>query len=1083
MTDQIAENEPDQPAAEPDQPFLVGVGASAGGLEAIIELVKALPEDANAAYVVVQHLSPQHRSLLTTLIGREAKLPVIETEDGALLEARRVYVTPPNHDVMIADGRLKLTPPSQEIAAPKPSVDRFFVSAAEAFGERAVGVVLSGTGSDGAYGVQAIRAAGGVTIAQDSESAKYDGMPMAALETGCVDLTLRPGQIGAHLGRIMTFPRDLGVLRATEPSDQPLGDLLQIMLARTRVDFREYKASTVQRRVERRMTALGIDNLDDYTRHCRTSQKEVAALLKDLLISVTRFFRDPREFEALRTAVRRMVADRKDAPLRIWVAGCATGEEAYSIAMVVADALGGPSALQKDQVQIFATDIDEDALRVARTGRYSRAAMDDVPEAYVDAYFHRHDDGVQVIRQLRDVVLISRHNVCQDPPFINIDLVCCRNLMIYFNPQLQRKVLRRLHYALRQNGLLFLGTAESAGAGPELFAQISDRARIFRRRALTAGASHRVFDDMSPRLAAARPEIGAGGDKAADDGDRALFQALARALGPDALVLSSDMRILRVFGDIGRYVSLTEGTRLSMTVAMLRQPFASEARSLSVLALRDGKRRRGGAHRIETDPGHVSEIEVLPLAGPELDEGVTLVIFHRSAINESRPAKEAAPGDGEAARRITALQHEVESTREALQQTVEELETSNEELQSLNEELQSTNEELQASNEELETANEELQSTNEELVTVNEELEVNVAEKQAATDDLNSVLENIPIPTLVIDASLQITRASRAAAELFSIKRVADRPHLSQCATPSEFPNLAEICAESLRLGTPITRDIKGGEDYHILRCAPFTDTRGRMSGVTLLAMPADGVMQTKAEIEKLFLDSPLMMVQRAADGRILRVSQAKADMLGRRPDQLVGHDYAEVGPSGLASIALEEDADFLASGEARRDGVQTSIDAEGRTRFLKVERRREFGPWSEGASVLAIELDITASHSMSLTDAEAVALLELLQKHTGAGAWVYDEQGDMTYLGGELLDMLGMKDERHNPTQEKFVAILHPEDREQVHAAVEKSRETGAPQTAHFRHSEGLGVFEVMFSHIGPTGAKRLIGVTKRVE
>jgi two-component system CheB/CheR fusion protein len=340
---------------------------------------------------------------------------------------------------------LRLVPHSEDLGKPKPSVDRFLVSLAHDRGDRSMGIILSGTGSDGAYGVQAVREAGGITIAQDDVSAKYDGMPSAAIATGCIDLVLRPSDIATHLHKILSSPRNLDQFRTDKGEVSPISGILQIVLARTRVDFREYKQSTVLRRIDRRMMALGIASVEDYVVYCRNEPREVDALFKDLLISVTRFFRDREEFDDLSGHIQDLVDGQRDRPLRIWVAGCATGEEVYSIAMMLAEAMGGASELVKSKTQIFATDIDRAALDYARQGQYSQGALLDVPKELADKYFIQQSEGVRVIEALRSVILFSDHNLCQDPPFLNMDLICCRNLLIYFSAKLEARVFARLH--------------------------------------------------------------------------------------------------------------------------------------------------------------------------------------------------------------------------------------------------------------------------------------------------------------------------------------------------------------------------------------------------------------------------------------------------------------------------------------------------------------------------------------------------------------------------------------------------------------------------------------------------------------
>ncbi|MEO0362690.1 MAG: chemotaxis protein CheB, partial [Pseudomonadota bacterium] len=581
-------NKQDDTAKSVDEPaqFIVGVGASAGGLEAITELFRNLPAQAPAAYVIVQHLSPTHKSLLSTLVSRETHLQVVELEGETKPKRNVVYTTPPNRNVVYANGSLRLSEGSTDPGAPKPSIDKFFLSLAENIGEKAVGIVLSGTGRDGSFGVQAIRGAGGITIAQDEKTAKYEGMPLAAVETGCVDIVLSSKEIGALLGKILDSPRDLGQFRAPTRGDHPLAELLQIVLARTRVDFRDYKPTTIRRRLEKRMIACGTETQTDYLALCRANPQEVDALFRDFLISVTWFFRDPKEFGGLRDHLARLGERRSSEPMRIWITGCATGEEAYTVGILCAEALGGIDKLARDRVQIFATDIDGAALEQARKGVYARAALDHVPEEYVETYFKVVKDTVVVKPQLKDVVIFSYHNVCQDPPFIHVDLVCCRNLLIYFNPELQQKVLSRLHYALSDDGLLFLGTAETVSVSDDLFTKTGSSANIFRKRILPnqlrsltlagfLGASPRAVDAKSVRTV-----------EAADEQHRGMFDSLARALGPNSVLTSEDHRILRVYGDIGRYVTINERTHLKMSLAMLRAPLAQEARTLATVSLR-----------------------------------------------------------------------------------------------------------------------------------------------------------------------------------------------------------------------------------------------------------------------------------------------------------------------------------------------------------------------------------------------------------------------------------------------------------------------------------------------------------------
>lgn len=829
-------NDPSTSPKSSSETRVIGIGSSAGGLEAIRELATNLSPNGSCAYVIVQHMSPQHKSLMTSLIASETTLKVTDVVDGQEPMPDTIYVTPPRADVVMVDGHLRLVEPSPDAGKPKPSVNRFLISLAQDKGEQSMGIILSGTGSDGAYGIQAIREAGGITIAQDDASAKYDGMSNAAIETGCIDLVLHPSQIGVHLQKILSSADDLQQFRSSQDVSTPLSGILQIVLARTRVDFREYKKSTIQRRVERRMTALGINQIEDYVTHCRNSPQEVDALFKDLLISVTRFFRDNEEFERLHRPIANLVEKRQGDPLRVWVAGCATGEEVYSIAMLLAEAMGGPSELLKSRTQIFATDIDMSALESARRGFYPSAVLLDVPDHLKEKYFINQNDGVRVIEALRSVILFSDHNLCQDPPFLNMDLICCRNVLIYFGAKLQSKVLARLHYAMRPDAYLFLGTAENVSGADQLFTQADDAGHIFRRRSLqgkerydlkTISGNWQGRTIAPATKKAPQPEI---------SNERLMFDALARSIGDDSVLVSEDHSFMRVYGDISNFVDLSESSPLDLRLSLLRSPLREEARSIVTLALKHGERRMGSRHQWGED--EIVRLEAIPVHSKSIEEKLALLVINRwshEEIEASGHSIEVKPGTEISIDHLRELDMELANTREALQQTIEELETSNEELQALNEELQSTNEELQATNEELETSNEELQSTNEELITVNEELQVNSSELLALNAELGSVLGNVPIPLLVLDNALQITRASISAIEMFNISKPLSSPHLSQIALPDGFPRIVDICNEALRTGEIRQFDFEALGETFTLQCAPFLGEANQMIGTTLV--------------------------------------------------------------------------------------------------------------------------------------------------------------------------------------------------------------------------------------------------------
>lgn len=954
-------------------PYVIGIGASAGGLEAIRELVSHLPKTGDAAYVVVQHLSPKYKSILATLIERETALTVQDIEDNMPIERNRVYVAPPNHDVIFREQRFHLTTLQPGALGPKPSIDLFFSSLAEEGGERAVGIILSGTGSDGAYGMRAIRGAGGITIAQEPQTSKYDGMPIAAIETDCVDLILPPADIGDRLGRILTSKRsDLSKFSNIEQTETAPAGLLQILLAATRVDFRQYKPNTVQRRIERRQSALGISDIQEYTQYCRNNPDEIQALFKDLMISVTAFFRDPADFELLADEIQSLVARGEGRTLRVWVAGCATGEEVYTIAMLFGEAFGGPEYLKKRTLQIFATDIDRSALVVARRGGYPFSAVAHLSPDLVSRYFTRYEDGVRVCPQLHDVVLFSEHNVFQDPPFSNLDLVSCRNLLIYFNNALQKRVLSRLHYGLRKSGALFLGKAETVSAAEDLFWRKRPGAQLYAKRALAGSyEKNRSLQALSMRNPTA-PETDRVERDVEAAADRSLFEALVRSFDAPALLITPEYRLVKVFGDLSDIIRLNEATRLDVGLDILKDPLAQEARALISLAFRHGVKKIGSIQRPDGARAAV-QLEARPLSATGDGEQLALLLLHRVAHRDADPLTAGASED--VADTVRELQNELSLVREAHQQAMEELETSNEELQALNEQMQSSNEELQATNEELETSNEELQSTNEELITVNEELQINSAELTEINHEFDALMGRIDLAVVFVDSALHITRASAAAVAMFQIHNLTNRPHLTQSLSPAGFPNLAELCAEAMDSGETVTRLVYGAESASAVSCSPSADIRGRPIGAMIVVSQVPEAAELAQELRKLFDDAPVFMMRRAADGAVLRLSGAAAQLLGVSRADAEGAALRDLVDDDVADAITELDRTLLAERSQTRTDVELIRSRSGAQTSLLTTKRFLFRNAAGADDIYAISVET------SETVRRNVFIQELLEK------------------------------------------------------------------------------------------------------
>ncbi len=808
---------------------IVAIAASAGGLEATSLLAQNMPLGQNCCYVIAQHMAPSHKSMLVQLLSRETSLRVEQLETDTRPQADTVYVPPPGQDVIYKDDTMQLREPSPNPATPKPSADRLFKSVAEEKKELAIGIVLSGTGSDGSYGVQAIREHGGITIAQEPETCKYESMPVAAIRTGCIDLVLTPPQMGLHLNQIMAHPRDLTALQDINVDQTRSRDLFEVVRSHTGVDFRHYKETTLNRRIQRRMLAKGVDDIETYTELCRQSVEEVDALYRDFLISVTQFFRDPDQFESMQPYVQEIVAARKPGhPIRIWVPAAASGEEAYTIAMMVCEEMGGLDVVQPEDLQVFATDIDDEALDRGRRAAYPVSAIADIPQDRFDAYFEIQGDHIQISQKLRRMVMFSRHNVFQDAPFIDIDLVSIRNLLIYFNVKLQGRVISRLLYAIRPKGFLFLGTSESLGTMSHGFVQVQPDMRLFRKREPGADKIYQLPNfptsygaDADIERRAQRNEIGSSWRQ---------FDRLAESILKDGIVINKDRTVLRVYGDIAPYCAMTNNSIGQTSLSMLKQRYATDAASLAMVALKYNEKRAGHLHKGDDNDDLAVQITAYPLPrSDESTEDMALIGF--AQIEQYQPTDEGV----EKSEYVNYLEDELARNRDALQITVEQLQTSNEELQALNEELQSSNEELQSTNEELETSNEELQSTNEELITVNEELLVNSSQLERTSAELNGLIASLPNYTVMVDQGLIIRYASEAAKKKFALdERGGGYGHLSQINLPKGFPALVEICSRALIERKPETQSAKNVEGQVSVSTAPITDQTGNLFGLVM---------------------------------------------------------------------------------------------------------------------------------------------------------------------------------------------------------------------------------------------------------
>lgn len=783
---------------------IVGIGASAGGLEALSEFLRAMPADSGAAFLIVQHLDPSRDSLLSGILSSQTQMPVLEAGEGLPIGVNHLYVIPPNTRMLVEQNRIRLQPRDSTLGPPMP-VDDLFDSLASDQGSNAIGVILSGSGSDGALGLQAIRRDGGITFAQDPASAKFDSMPRAAIGTGAVDFVLSPREIAAEIRRITTQPKGLPDRRepvsgGEDSADRGLRHVFRLLHKACEIDFTHYKRGTVERRVSRRMSLRQVTSLGDYIAILEADPAETLALGRDLLIRVTEFFRDPETFETLVQSVfPRILGERKAGlPVRIWVPGCSSGEEVYSLAICLAEYLG--PRLAETPVQIFGTDISLEALETARSGRYIENIARNVSPERLNRYFVRDGSYYRIDKSIRDLCTFARHNVAQDPPFSRMDLVSCRNLLIYLDPVLQRHVLPLFHYALRPEGVLMLGPSETVGAFSEYFGVLEGaRSKVYikkprpdRARGSSAGTL------PMERAPGSVSQKGTAGREAASEA-QLRAEADRKALGryaPPGVVCDDDLNIVEFRGDTSAWLVNRDGPP-SNNLRRLARPEVFLAVTEAIKQVRqDGVPVRKTGLRVSVAEGEAAEasLEVHPVQLVGVDARWFLIFFEgpqqRSRLQEGaggpfktwmlqilqqRVGQHAAGSRDDKDEEIARLNAELNATRERLRAALEEHESAREELKSSEEELMSSNEEFRSTNEELETAKEELQSINEELSTTNDELRFRVRELKdlhadvaRSRDFAEAVIETIAEPILVLDDQLRVKRANAAFCRIFS---------------------------------------------------------------------------------------------------------------------------------------------------------------------------------------------------------------------------------------------------------------------------------------------------------------------------
>ena len=882
---------------------VVGIGASAGGLESLSQLVAGLPSNLGCIYVVAQHMSPTHRSMMADILSRETRLPVREITDTEQPKPDVIYIIPPGKNLTFKGHRFILTTPSPEVS-PKPSVNLMFQSMAEQFEEHAIGIILSGTGSDGTRGLRAIKSSGGITFVQIPETAKYDGMPRSAIDAGVADRVLAPDQMGPELERLARFPAIVPELEDSEQRSAELADLYERVRQRTKIDFSSYKPTTVQRRLQRRMLATNAHTLAEYIDSTDGNPEELDALAKETLISVTEFFRDKDAFRTLERFAREIVDNKtSNDDIRIWVIGCATGEEAYSLAILFSEI-----TLEKGKrccIRIFATDIDNNALNIARRGVYNSAAMLEMPPEYVTRYFTSNGSGFEPIKTLRDCVTFARQDVALDPPFMRLDVVSCRNVLIYFNSVLQAKVLSLMRYALRDDGLLFLGRSETVSQQETLFVPADRRSRIYRPR----GPSNPI---NVPRVTRGQLKTAGRSQKEPNSSHQDMFfTAVADRFGP-AMLIDADLRILHSHGDVARFVNFP----LSSPEINLGQLIVPELSNELLTTLYRARRRQSTAtsrkRRITSLARQLWRISIHPVANPSGIE-VFLVVF------ESPPeiASTRAATDGPEPDR--GADDELASTREQLQTLMEEMAASAEEMQALNEEIQATNEELQATNEELEASNEELQATNEELISVNEESLVKSAELAAINAEFESVYNTIDFPILVFDHELILSRANGAASRAYNLPMVSIGLPFSRLKLPPHLDAIDKVLLSALAEGRKENFLVTAGPRSYNVFVTPALSLTGIPQSVILVVVDNSDLISAHEQIREsqerllsIMNHSNSAVSLKDAAGRYEFINAKFSEIFGVTTEAVIGRTDQQIFPRDVGHLLRSRDLQVM---------------------------------------------------------------------------------------------------------------------------------------------------------------------------
>ena len=1030
---------------------VVGIGASAGGLDAFKKLLKAIPENSGMAFVLVQHLDPSHESMLPDLLQKVTSIPVLEISDDIKVQPNHIYVIPSNKMMMATDGVLLLAPrPAKNKNERNLPIDLFFTSLAEVHQAHAIGVVLSGTASDGTLGLKAIKDHGGITFAQDEESAAYEGMPHSAVQAGVVDFILPPEKIPQKLLEVTSITNVNGGDEQNIPQqdEEAFKQMLSLLRIRKGTDFTYYKQTTIRRRILRRMALNKKEEPAAYLKYLRENKPEQDVLYQDLLIPVTAFFRDPISFDNLCETVFPLIVKNKPAgePIRLWVAGCSTGQEAYSIAMCLKEFLGDHFLTGSgERVQIFATDLSEPAVAKARTGVYTKNELDAVTQQRLQEFFTKTNDSYQINKSIRDMCVFAVHNFLKDPPFGKMDFISCRNVLIYMEPYLQRKALTTFHYSLNPKGFLLLGKSETTSGVPDLFGAATKNDKLFTRKEAPGRfmhvASQRSEQNLTHTNASSENEtIRTDFQKTADD-------IMLRKYTPAGVVVNEAMDIVHFRGNTGSYLEQSPGKPSHNLLQMAKNGLAFELRNI----LHKAKKQKAPVIK-ENIPMEVNgslrniSIEAIPL--PSTIEPHYLILFHdTNSIGNHQSAtgnKKTKKDDTDL--RIQQLEHELAQTREDMRSITEDQEAANEELQSANEELLSSSEELQSLNEELETGKEELQSTNEELTVVNQEMISLNEHVGAARNYAEAIIVNIREPLLVLDKNLRIKTANNAFYKTFRVNEQETEGVLiydlgnKQWNIPALRKLLEKILPEkSMFNDFEVTHTFSTIGERVMLLNAREVINKNSQEKLILLSIEditerkkAQEILNKSGEhFRQLVKGLPSAVYSCDAQGRITFYNDAAVKLWGRKPE--IGKDlwcgsWKIFKPDG-SPLPLDSCPMAITLKEARAImGEEIIVERPDGTRsFLLVHPQPEFGLSGELTGAINMLIDVTEIRKAELVLRQSEERFRQMANLMPQKVWTADAEGNKNYFNQTLLDYTGFSfEELEGWGWEK---IIHPDD------------------------------------------------------